>query len=172
MESESPPYSFEESNERLKISIPVKINWVLLLLFTLALAVWVGMILVVAIYLIRGMSSSFILTAMLLIWMLVWFWFGRFLWSRWQYQAATREILFVDDEQIIIRRPVSILGSTKSYDRSHLDSFYFSDRNQSPAFDYGYLHVYFGKSLSQESAGSLIDYLNARLFPEMADIDK
>jgi hypothetical protein len=172
MESESLPYSIEESIDRLKISIPVKINWVLLLLFTLALAVWLGMILVVAIYLIRGMSSSFVLTAILLIWMLVWLWFGRFLWSRWQYQAATREILFVDEEQVIVRRPLSILGSTKSYDRHHLSPFYFSDRNQSAAFDYAYLHVYFGKSLSQESAGLLIDNLNARIFPETADIDQ
>ena len=171
MESEPLPFSIEEKNDRLKISIPVKINWVLLLLFTVALVVWAGMILVVAIYLIRGMSSSFVLTAILLVWMLVWLWFGRFLWGRWQYQAATREILFVDDEQVIIRRPVSILGSTNSYDRHHLSPFYYSDRNQSPAFDYAYLHVYFGKSLSQESAGLLIDHLNNKLFPEMADID-
>ena len=145
-------YIVESSDNRLKITIPIKLNWALLALFTVALAVWVGMLITVIIYLIGGQSSSFVLTAILLVWMLVWFWFGRFLWRRWQYHAAAREILFIDNEQIVLRRPFSILGITTTYDRNHISPFYYSANHQCPAFDYAYLHVYFGRSLEEAAA--------------------
>lgn len=156
----------ESSDNRLKITIPVKLNWALLGLFTAALAVWVGMLITVIIYLIGGRSSSFVLTVILLIWMLIWFWFGRFLWRRWQYHAATREILFIDSDQIVLRRPLSVLGITTTYDRNHVSPFYFSDNHRCPAFDYAFLHVYFGRSLDDAAAANLIRDLNLRLFPE------
>jgi hypothetical protein len=166
MATESEQYSFETAGNRLKITIPVKLNWPLLALFSAALVVWAGMILTVTIYLLTGRSSSFVLTAILLIWILIWLWFGRFLWNRWQYHAATREILFIDDEQIIHRRPVSIFGNTTSYDRQHISSFYYSGRHRCPAFDYAYLHVYFGRSMKEDAADILIAQLNELLFPE------
>lgn len=158
--------TFEEDLERLKVVIPVRINWPLLLIFSLSLLIWLAMLLVVLIYIARGMSTNFVLTILLILWMIVWFLFGRFLFARWQYYAASREILFVDEEQLILRRPVSILGLTTSYDMNHITPFYFSEKHRCPAFDYAYLHVYFGRSLEKEVSLKLIEDLNQRYFPD------
>ena len=155
-----------EQEDRIKITLPIKRKSGLLILFSMALIVWIGMLVVVLTYLIGGLSSSLILTAILIVWVLVWLWFGRFLWNRWQYFAATREILFVDQEQIILRRPVSILGQTTVFDRQHVGEFYISNRHACPAFDYAYLHVYFGQSLPQKEAEHLVNELNTMLYGE------
>lgn len=161
----------EESEEKLKVTLPVERNAGIFALFSAALLVWIGMLIVVLTYLISGSSSSIVLTAILIAWVFVWLWFGRFLWNRWQYFAARREIIFVDSEQIIIRRPVSILGQTTSYDRQHVGEFYMSNRHSCPAFDYAYLHVYFGQSLGQKEAESLVAELNTRLYGEAAEVE-
>jgi hypothetical protein len=159
-------FIFEEGERRLKVVIPFGMRWPAFVLHSLAILVWLGMLVAVVVYLLRGLSSSFVLTVILVIWLLIWFWFGRFLWTRWQYHAANREILFIDSEQIILRRPVSILGLTWSYDMSHVSRLYYSDQHRCPAFDYAYLHVYFGRSLSVQQAEKLIEELNRRYFPE------
>jgi hypothetical protein len=115
--------TFEESNGRLKVVIPVRFTWWLFGLYTFGLIVWLAMLVAVLIYLLRGLSSSFVLTLILILWLIVWFWFGRFLSGRWQFHAANREILFIDDEQLILRRPVSIFGLTDSYDIHHVSPF-------------------------------------------------
>ncbi len=159
-------YILEDGDERLKVVIPFGIHWPALLLHTLAVMTWLGMLIAVLVYLIRGLSSSFVLTVILIIWLLVWLWFGRFLWSRWQYNAASREVLFIEPEQIIVRRPVSILGLTWTYDMNHVSRLYYSDQHSCPAFDYAYLHVYFGRSLGEAQARRLIDEVNRRYFPD------
>jgi hypothetical protein len=126
------------------------------------------MLFVVLIYLFRGLSSSLVLSTLLVLWIVVWLWFGRFLWHRWQYQAARREILFIDKEQIIIRRPVSILGITHSYSMTDVSPFYFSEKHSCPAFDYAFQHVYFGSTLEQVTAQDLVDRLNRLCFPDEA----
>jgi hypothetical protein len=123
------------------------------------------MLAAVLVYLIQGLSSSFVLTVILLIWLLIWFWFGRFLWTRWQYHAANRELLFIEPEQFIIRRPVSVLGLTWVYDIGHIERMYYSEQHRCPAFDYAYQHVYFGRSLARDQAEDLITQLNRRYFP-------
>ncbi|MDX1616838.1 MAG: hypothetical protein R3300_21195 [Candidatus Promineifilaceae bacterium] len=156
---------FEANEGRLKVTVPIEVNPFLVALFTIALIAWLGMLILVGQFLFDEATSNFVLTVLVLIWLLIWLWFGRFLWRRWQYYAASREILFIDDEQLILRRPLSLLGSTTVYDRSHLSPFYVSERHDCPAFDYAYLHVYFGQSLNQEAARQLVDDLNRRFFP-------
>ena len=117
-------------------------------------------------YLVGGNSPSIVLTFLLLLWLAVWFVFGRFLWKRWQFFAAGREILFIDQEQLIVRRPVSILGITSAYDMAHISPFYYSDTHKCPAFDYAYSHVYFGQQLSREDANHIISEVNPRWFSE------
>lgn len=162
---------FEESGQRLKVILPLGLNRPVFVLHTLALFVWLGMLIAVLVYLLRGLSSSFVLTAILLLWILVWLWFGRFLWTRWQYNAATREVLFVDAEQFIIRRPVSILGLTWAYDMAHVSRLYYSEQHHCPAFDYAYQHVYFGQALPKERAKSLVEDLNGRYFPDEPELE-
>lgn len=139
------------------------------IVYTLSLVIWVAMLALVIAYVLRGLSSSFVLTALIVLWTIVWFWFGRFLWNRWQYHAANREILFIDDEQIIIRRPVSILGQTTAYDLNHVSPFYFSEQHDCAAFDYAFLHVYFGMGLDHEDGRELVAELNERYFPDEED---
>jgi len=160
---------FEETPERIKIIIPDPIRWSLLFIYTLALATWIGMIIVVISYLLRGQSSNLVLSAILVIWLIVWLLLGKFVWNRWQYQAADREVMFIEEEQIVLRRPVSILGITTAYDIHHVSPFYISDKHNCPAFDYAYMHVYFGRSVSTAEARQLIDHLNFRLFPELEE---
>ena len=164
----------EETADRLKITWPVPRNWFLFVLFSLALLVWLVMLVVMAVYLVRdvvagGERFTFILSAMVLVWLFVWLRFGRILWQRWQYYTAIREIMFIDQERLIVRRPVSILGITDAYDMQHVSPFYYSDKHRCPAFDYGYQHVYFGLSLTQEEAEALAAFLNGRFFPDMDD---
>ena len=159
-------YTAEENGGRLKIVIPVKANRPLLGLFTLALLVWLGMLIVVAAFLFQGRTSSFVLIVILVFWIAVWLWFGRFLWNRWQYYAANREILFFESGQLVFRRPVSLLGQTTSYDWQHVSPFYFSERHRCPAFDYTYYHVYFGQSMPEEEARRLVAEINRRQFPD------
>jgi hypothetical protein len=166
MTNDSYVVTFEEDLDRLKVVIPLRINWPLLLLFTFTMLIWLAMLIIVLVYIVRGMSTNFVLTILLVLWMIIWFLFGRFLFARWQYYAANREILFVDEEQLILRRPVSILGITTSYDINHITPFYFSDKHRCAAFDYAYLHVYFGRSMDEETSLILIDDLNQRYFPD------
>ena len=169
MTKSDPVIQLEETPERLKISIPDRLNWPLLLIYTVAMAAWVAMIFIVIIYLLLGQSTSLILTILLILWLRVWFLMGRLLWNRLQYQAANREVIFIDSEQLILRRPVSFLGITTAYDIDHVSPFYFSDKHKCPAFDYAYMHVYFGSSLSVVESEHLVEQLNDRLFPDLED---
>jgi len=160
---------FEDGTSWFKIVLPVQRNWLLFGLFTLCVLVWMGML----VGIISKMLSeryTIILNVMLVIWLLIWIWFGRVLWRRWQYYAANREILFINERQILVRRPVSILGSTEAFDMSHVTPFYYSEKHQCPAFDYAYQHVYFGQSLLPAGAQELVGSLNDRFFPDAEDV--
>ena len=166
MDSRESQVQYIENEERLKLVIPIQVNWLLVILYTASILIWLGMFALVLVYLIRGLSSSWVLTAILLFWLLVWLGFGRFLWTRWQYHVATREILYIEKDQIIVRRPVSLLGLTTSYDMGHVSPFYYSEKHSCPAFDYAYLHVYFGRGLTEDQTKELIAELNSRYFPD------
>jgi hypothetical protein len=157
---------YDDDLERSKVTINLRRRWGVLVLFSIALIIWIAMLGLILTYLIRGSSSSIVLTILILVWLVTWLGFGRFLWKRWQHQAAGREILFVEKEQLIIRRPISILGITTAYDMEHVNPLYFSDKHKCPAFDYAYLHVYFGQDLRSHEAEELIKVINSLWFPE------
>ena len=164
-------YIIEEADGKLKVTITIRRNWLFLIVYSVAILVWIAMVAVVISYLLRGWSNRFVLTILLLLWLLIWFWLGRFLLNRWQYQFASRELIFIDDEQLILRRPVSLFGLTSTYDRQHVSQFYLSDKHNCPAFDYAYAHVYFGQSLESESSRNLVRDLNDKYFPEESNDD-
>jgi hypothetical protein len=166
MERTSEPYSFEESAGRLKITIPVKVQWLLLVIYTFTLIAWVAMIGVILTYLFQGRSSGAVLTILLIGWLLTWLFLGRFLWNRWQFHAATRELLFIEGDRLIHRRPVSVFGITRTYDWAYVSPFYYSEKHKCPAFDYAYMHVYFGRSLKRGEAELLVNQINQRYFPD------
>ena len=155
--------TIEDNQERLKIILPVKRNQFLLGLFSLCMIIWAGMTVAIIAAMIRE-HYNLLLNVMLVIWLGIWLWFGRILWRRWQFFAANREILFINHERLILRRPLSLLGITDAYDMKHVNPFYFSDTHFCPTFDYAFQHVYFGQSLAAEDAVRLIAALNNRFF--------
>ena len=164
----------EENPERLKIVWPLQRPWLLFGLFTLALVVWLVMLVGMSIYLVRdvvgaGERFTFSFSVMIIVWLLVWIWFGRILNKRWQYVAANREIMFINKKQVIIRRPLSIFGITDAYDMQHVSPFYLSEKHNCPVFDYGFQYIYFGRNLPQHEAKALIEMLNGRFFPYWDD---
>jgi len=156
----------EEKPEWLKVTLPERRNWLLLSLFSITLLAWLGMLGWIVYFLISERGLGGVLIALLLLWLAVWLWFGRFLWTRWQYYAADRELLFINPDQLIVRRPVSILGITDNYDLRYVSAFYYSDKHGCPAFDYAFQHVYFGQHLTVAEAEELIAELNRRYFPD------
>jgi hypothetical protein len=161
---------FEQTAERLKVSIPLKRNWLLYGLFSLCVITWVAMVIIVLVFIFRDVLPNrerytFVLTVMMVVWLVLWYYMGKAIWKQWQYYAASREILFINKEVLIVRRPVSILGITDAYDMQHVNPFYFDSKHNCPAFDYGSQRIYFGRALTESGANNLIDFLNGRYFP-------
>ncbi len=161
--------SLEDQPEWLKVVLPIKRNWFLFVVFTFALIVWAVFVIGMLIFLVRdvimaGERFAFVFSVILLIWLAIWLWVGKIVWERWQYYAAAREIVFINKERLIIRRPVSIWGITEAFDMDHVRPFYVSKRHQCPTFEYGSQKVYFGIGLEDGEASGLIKTLNTLYF--------
>ncbi|MBE2223841.1 MAG: hypothetical protein IAF02_20040, partial [Anaerolineae bacterium] len=135
------------------------------------LVVWVVFVIGMLIFLVRdvvlaGERFAFAFTVILLIWLAIWWWVGRIVWRRWQYYAANREILFINKERLMIRRPVSIWGLTEAFGMEYVRPFYVSKRHHCPTFEYGSQKVYFGINLTDVESIQLVNTLNALYFRE------
>jgi hypothetical protein len=166
----------EQMPDRLKVVLPVKRQPFWLLLFSLLLIVWLAGLIWGIVFTIRDIAFSgerfaIVFTIMMLIWLYIWYRLGRILWQQWQYFAATREILFFEKERLMIRRPVSMMGTTDAYDMGYVSPFFYSDEENSPGFTYGSRRVYFGRGLDELSAQNLVRAINERYF-DVADEDE
>lgn len=159
---------FEQTPERLKIVIPANRSWPYLILYSILAVLWLGMMIGGIIYVIQilysGQSYRFLFALMILILLLILFRFGRFLGRQLAQYLSNREVLFINQEELIVRRPVSIWGNTDVYDMEHVTPIYLSDTLNTLGFDYGYRHVYFGKRLNLESRQALCRFLNDTYF--------
>ena len=164
---------FEQTPERLKTVLPIKRHWLYLILYSVLMAMWMVMIVWGVIYaiqiMISGASYRFVFVAMILILLLVLIRFGRFLSRQWATYLSNREVLFINSEELIVRRPVSIWGNTDVYDMEHVTPFYVDDRQQALAFDYGYRHIYLGEGLTGDARQSLAKFLNETYFHERSE---
>jgi hypothetical protein len=160
---------FEQMPDKLKIVLPVKRNWPFLVIYTLLVLMWLGMMVYGVIFLARiilsGASYRFVFAVMIVILLFILFRFGRFLFRQWADYLSNREILFINSEELIVRKPVSIWGNTAVYDMQHVSPFYISDKHSALAFDYGAHHVFIGQGLALEAQGSLRRFLNRIYFP-------
>lgn len=171
--SDSPPLltdvHFEQSPDRLKIVLPVKRSVPLMILFSVLVLLWLGMMIGGIIYTIQiafsGASYAIVFTIMLLVFLFVLYRFGRYLLRQWSGVMANREILFINKEVLILRRPISFLGTTDAYDMQYVTPFYINAKPAGPAFGYGNRHYFFGGGLSGPSVSGLVDYLNRTYFP-------
>ncbi|MDX1687213.1 MAG: hypothetical protein R3248_04445 [Candidatus Promineifilaceae bacterium] len=164
--------TFEETAERLKVVMPAERHRIYLIIYSILLFVWSAVTIWMIVQLLStslsNLSLFFIVVwaILLLIWAYVWYRLGRHVWRWWQYYMATREILFIYEEILIVRRPLSILGVDDGYDMEHVGPFYYSEKRRGVAFDYGSRGGTFGKGLSPAAAERLSRALNRRYFPQ------
>lgn len=159
---------FEENSERLKVVLPVRRNWVMFAAYGFVLLVNVVMLVGGLLYAAQIAFSrerfAFVFTVMLLVLWVILYRFTRFVWKQWQFYAANREILFINDEELIVRRPLSILGLTTVYDRQHIKRLVYNERYDAASFEYGSQPALFANGLPHSLIGPLLDYLNGRYF--------
>lgn len=169
---------FEQSPERLKVVLPVKRNWFLIALYTAMVLAWLIMLAGGILFMVReaalsGERYAFVFTAMILILLLILYRLGRrVVWQPWMSLLAHREILFINKEELIIRRPVSLLGTTDFYDMAHVGPFFYLEERRTPAFNYGQFRTEFGHSLGRPEAERLITALNDLYFPNRDEDDE
>ncbi|MCL4868541.1 MAG: hypothetical protein KJ063_06225 [Anaerolineae bacterium] len=169
--------TFEENENRLKIILPVKRSPFYVGLYTALLLIWAAATIWVIIQAFDipqrdiPLTSKITLFFIWAVWMAVWLWLGRRIWRWWQFNIADREILFLNKEELIVRRPVSILGLTDVYDLKHVEPFVYDEKFNSLAFKYGSRFVLCGLGLTLTETQALISWLNRRFFPELDDED-
>jgi hypothetical protein len=160
---------FEQNPDRLKVVMPVKRQQGYLVIYNVLLLLWLAMMIAGLIFTLRivfsGERYALVFTLMLLVFLVILYRFGRFLRWHWGYHTANREILFINKQQLILRRPVSILGPTDAYDMEHVNPFYNDEQTANPAFRYGSHEVLFGQALSDSAARQLVQTLNRLYFP-------
>lgn len=169
---------FDTVDERLKVVMPVERSWPYFLVYSILLLAWIG-VTIWMLSLLFGTSPSQLPTQFLIVWIIVlliwayiWYRLGRSVWRWWQYYAATREVLFVDSEILIVRRPLSLLGVTDAYGMEHVSPFYYNDAHESVAFDYGSRGGLFGSGIGRRDAQRLIHYLNDRFHPHAGELEE
>jgi len=168
---------FDTVDERLKIVLPLQRKWHYLAVYSVLLLSWIGvtgwMLVLLFGSSVRELATQFVIVwaIILLIWAYVWYRLGSHVWRWWQYYFAQREVLFVDEDILIIRRPLSLLGVTDAYDMEHVSPFYYNDNHRAVAFDYGSRGGLFADGIRREDAQRLIDFLNRRFYPETAELD-
>jgi hypothetical protein len=166
---------FEQSPERLKIVLPLPRHWPYLIIYSILAGMWLVMMVGGIVFALRigfsGERYAFVFVVMILVFLYILFRFGRFLMRQWAHYLATREILFINKEELILRRPISIWGNTDVYGMEHIARIYASDQPAALAFDYGYRHIYFAEALSPDARGELARFLNEKYFPAEDDED-
>jgi hypothetical protein len=111
-----------------------------------------------------GESYRVIFGVMIIILLLILFSFGRFLFRQWANYLSSREILFIDGEDLIVRRPVSIWGNTDTYGRKDISPLYVSEKFNALGFNYGSHRIYIAEGLSSEARQALGQFLNHSFF--------
>jgi hypothetical protein len=123
---------FEQTPDRLKIVLPLRRNWPFLIIYTILALMWLVMMIGGVWFAIQvGFSGEryvFVFVLMLLTFLFILFRFRKHLFRQWAIYLAGREILFINTEELIIRRPVSIWGNTDVYGMEHIQSIQESDK--------------------------------------------
>lgn len=160
---------FEENPERLKVVMPIKRNRPLAITYSVLLLLWLVTSVWGLVYTIRiafsGERYAFVFTLMLLLLLYIYYRFGGFIRRQWAHFISPRELLFINRERLILRRPVSIWGNTDAYDMQHVSPIYLGEKTQALTFDYGHQHIHFGEGLGVEAQKALRGVLNNRYFP-------
>ncbi len=175
--------TFEENDDRMKVVIPLKQNFLITLLYSALALFWFSGLIAFVVLLFQPqrlqLVADFRFTTQLcwgilvLAWIYVWVrYIGRNVLRWWQFYLAKRELLFIDEKTVIIRRPVSIMGLTDSYDRQYIRPIYHSEQHKALAFPYGNVkQILFAMTVPQADQLQLMSFLNNRYFPHYDDDD-
>jgi cbb3-type cytochrome oxidase subunit 3 len=168
--------TFEENSERLKIVLPVKHNWFLLIAYTLTLITGIGLLIGSIRFGVQiGMAKarfSLLFVVMILIFLLMLYYLLKYVFRQWQFNVANREILFFNDEELIVRRPVSILGITTTFDRQYMRPLVYNEQYKSLSFEYGSRTIVIALNLPSSQTVPLATYINERYFPNHDEDDE
>ena len=160
----------DANEDKTKIILPVRRNWLLVGLFSIALIIWVvGLVVIVLSMFDEGRTA--VLNCMVVGWLILWGFMGKSLWKQWQHYISPREVLFLAADRLILRRPVSIFGSTDAYDRTHLTPFVYDADRHAISFDYANHRITFGHTLPAADAQETVQQLNTLYFPDWDDED-
>jgi len=161
---------FEETPERLKIILPLMRKWPYLILYSILGLLWMVMMIWGVIYFIQILFSRqsyrFLFAFMIVVLLLILYRFGKFLMRQWAHYLSSREVIFINREELIIRRPISIWGNTDVYDMAHISHLYNASKDEGLAFDYGFRHILIGEKLTPDERAELGEYLNGMYFPD------
>lgn len=178
--------TFEENDERIKISYPLKRSHLAIGVYTILITVW-GIALILFVYglFTKPLGFEEIPDEFRLLWRIIWMlgvlawlfvWIrviGRMLLRWWQFYLAEREILFIyPGKHLLICRPVAIWGLTDGFDLNHVSPFYHHPQHHSLAFKYGKVtHTLFALTVPEKEQKLLLDFLNRTIFPYYSEED-
>lgn len=157
--------------DKTKIILPVRRNRLLVGLFSIALIIWLVTLVIIALSMFDEGRTA-VLNCMVLVWLVLWGFIGKSLSQQWQRSISPREVLFLAADRLILRRPVSIFGSTDAYDRAHLTPFKYDNDRHAISFDYANHRIAFGHTLPVADAQQTVQQLNTLYFPDWEEEDE
>lgn len=168
--------TFEENERWLKIVMPVRKNWFLLIIYSLMVLTGVGLFVGAIIFAVQLGTTwrrfSLLFIVMIVIFLALLYYLMKYVLRQWQFNISNREILFFNEEEMIVRRPVSIFGLTTTFDRQYMHPLSYNDQYSALEFDYGSRPVLIGLNLPKSQTEPLATYINERYFPHFDDEDE
>jgi hypothetical protein len=182
-----PRYRIEDDFTTLRITIPARRNWPIILFLGVWLMGWavgevfVGATLFGGLYAVLtgqpqaadalgGQSGGLFM----IVWLTLWTAGGGFALFTWLWNVAGKEIAFVDGDSLTIKKAVLGVGRSRRYAAAYVDRLRASGTQgdtQVPwtgglTFDYGGSTVQFGAGLNQAEARQVLERIADR-FPSL-----
>ena len=182
-----PRYTVEDNFAALRVVIPARRSWALILFLGFWLTGWAAGEFFVGAMLIRGAiglitgdpqaagdTGGAIGGTFMAVWLLLWTVGGGFALITWLWNVAGKEIVSVDSDALTIQKTVFGIGLSKRYATAYVDRLRATGEQgdtQGPwsgglGFDYGGGAVQFGAGLSQAEAKEVLERIADR-FPSL-----
>ncbi len=180
----APRYTIEDSFAALRITIPARRNWLVILFLGFWLGGWATGELFAGATLVRGLAAilsgrvpdigSAAGTLFIAIWLALWTVGGGFALLIWLWNLAGKEVVVIDGESLTIQKTVLGIGPRKQYEAAYVDRLRVSEDyggSQGPwagalTFDYGGSTVRFGAGLTPVEARDVLARIADR-FPSL-----
>lgn len=182
---DAPRYTIEDSFAALRIAIPARRHWLVVLFLGFWLAGWATGELFVAATLVEGLAAILAGRApdmgsgagllFIGIWLALWTVGGGFALLVWLWNLAGKEVVVIDGESLTIQKAVLGIGPRKRYEAAYVDRLRVSEDyggSRGPwagalTFDYGGSAVRFGAGLTPVEARNVLARIADR-FPSLS----